>query len=130
MTCERLRACVTTHQQQRGDTHRGGLHSTILKLFECGRWRLGSFDEFEFALRAIHALRFGRHDCCPSQLRCREYFSTIEAGEQKREWKCVSQRQAVKVRRPHFKSRVASELQISPEQIRADNKYDFGAFIF
>jgi hypothetical protein len=61
-SCEHVRRRI---EEQHGGTHRGGLYSTVLKLFECGRWSFWGFDEFKFALGAIDALRFG-HDCCPS----------------------------------------------------------------
>ena len=45
-----------------GSTYRGGSDTTVLEFFG---WRgsFWSFNELEFALRAIDALGFGRHDC-------------------------------------------------------------------
>ena len=46
-----------------GVSYGGSSHTTILEFLECGSGSFGSFNELELALRAIGALRFGRHDC-------------------------------------------------------------------
>ena len=43
-------------------TYGGRSHTTIFKFLESWGRSLWGFDELEFALRAIHALRLGRHD--------------------------------------------------------------------
>jgi hypothetical protein len=43
-------------------TYRSSSDTTVLEFLECGRGSFWSLNELEFALRAIGALRLGRHD--------------------------------------------------------------------
>jgi hypothetical protein len=45
--------------------YRSGSHTTLFKFLEGRSGSFGGLDEFELALRAIDALGFGRHGCCP-----------------------------------------------------------------